>query len=97
MPRTTSTTHAWKWKYSRLFSRKWWKTTSPTYLATRPHFIFDFGEPKQFDTTETMTTEEETTERVKVLSLPREVPPSILTLEQVSELNVLSMFAIDHS
>lgn len=51
MPRTTSTTKAWKWKYSRLFSKINWKPTIPYYVTTRRHPIFDLGDSPDIETT----------------------------------------------
>ncbi|CAF0807118.1 unnamed protein product [Rotaria sp. Silwood1] len=67
MPRTTSTTKAWKWKYSRLFSQKYWKTTIPFFMTTRKHRIFDLGDSFENDITTMIMPESETTEQLQVL------------------------------
>lgn len=82
--RTTSTTKAWKWKYSRLFSRINWKPTMPSFVITREHQIFDVGD----DTTTMIMPESETTEQIQVLPVTISQPTTTFSLEQVSNLSL---------
>jgi len=84
MPRTTSTTKAWKWRYSKLFSRINWKATIPSFVTTRRHPIFDLGDSVDIDTTTMTVPEVQTTEQIQVL--PFNVPELTtgFSLEQVN-------------
>jgi hypothetical protein len=84
MPRKSSTTKAWKWKYSRLFSRKRWKSTSRTILTTRKHNLFDLEQPPEIEmTTSSMMVEQVTTEQFKVLSSTHPPSTAVVYREQV--------------
>ncbi|CAF0732336.1 unnamed protein product [Adineta steineri] len=83
-PRTTTTTKAWKGLYSRLFSRKYWKST------TRKHEIFDLQDTPQFDLTTMIMPEFETMEQTQVLSFTPTYPTTVFSLEKLSkDLNAL--------
>jgi len=87
LPRTTSTTKAWKWKYSKLFSRKNWKPTFPVFLTTRRHQIFDLGDSLKDDITTMIMPESETTEQIQVLPFTLSQPTTTtFSLEQVRNL-----------
>lgn len=89
MPRTTSTTKAWKWRYSKLFSRINWKPTKSYYAATtRRHPIFDLGVFSDIETsTEIIIPEIETTEQIQVLPpVTQSHPTTRFSLEQVSHI-----------
>ncbi|CAF1531951.1 unnamed protein product [Rotaria magnacalcarata] len=85
--RMTTTTKAWKWKYSRLFSQKYRRTTTPYFITTRKRRIFDVGDSVEEDITTVLTPEVETTESMQVL--PFTQPPTASTnvffLEKLSK------------
>jgi hypothetical protein len=84
MPRTSTTTKAWKWKYSRLFSRRQWKSTIPIVATTRKHHIFDLEDRPEIDITTMIMPEVETTEKIKVLPFTIAQQTTMLSIEQVS-------------
>jgi hypothetical protein len=84
MPRTTSTTKAWKWRYSKLFSRLNWKPTIPYFVTTRKHSIFDLGDSSDIEITTMIMPEAETTEQIQVLPFTLPQPTTVFSLEQVS-------------
>jgi hypothetical protein len=92
MPRTTSTTKAWKWKYSRLFSRLQWKPTMPYYVTTRRHKIFDLGDARDVDATTMMMPESETSEQIQVLPFTLSQPTTVFSLEQVRNIFLFNNF-----
>ncbi|CAF1048884.1 unnamed protein product [Rotaria sordida] len=83
--RTTSTTKAWKWKYSRLFSQKYWKTTIPYFITTRKHRVFDLGDSFENEITTTIMPESETTEQIQVLPFTLSQLTNGFSLEQLSK------------
>lgn len=85
MPRTTSTTEAWRWKYSKLFSRIHWTPTQPSFLPTKHRPIFDLGNVLDMETTTTMIIPEvETTEQIQVLPNTWPETSSMFSLEEVT-------------
>jgi hypothetical protein len=84
MPRTTSTTKAWKWRYSKLFSRINWKPTMSYFVTTRKHPIFDLGDSSDIEITTMIMPEAETTEQIQVLPFTLSQPTTVFSLEQVS-------------
>jgi hypothetical protein len=89
MPRTTSTTKAWKWRYSKLFSRINWKTTNSLFVTTRRHPIFDLGDSIGIDATTMIVPEIETTEKIQVLPFTVPELTTGLSLEQVNKISNL--------
>ncbi|CAF2957024.1 unnamed protein product [Rotaria sp. Silwood2] len=85
MPRTTSTTRAWKWKYSRLFSQKYWRTTIPYFMTTRKHRVFDLGDFVENDMTTTIMPETETTEKIQVLPFTLSQLTTSFSFEKLSK------------
>jgi hypothetical protein len=86
MPRTTSTTEAWKWKYSRLFSRLQWRATNPSFVTTRRYPVFDIGDAIAIDTTTMIVPEMETTEQIQVLPFTVPELTTSFSLEQVNRI-----------
>ena len=61
----------------------------PNLFTTRKHSVFDLEEPPQIDTTTfTISEEELTTEKSRVLPMTRSSTTTPLSLEQVSDLSI---------
>ena len=85
IPRTTSTTKAWRWKYSKLFSRLHWTPTEPSFQTTREHPVFDLGDALDIETTTMFILEVQTTELIQVLPLAWTETSTMFSLEEVIE------------
>ena len=84
MPRTTSTTLAWRWKYSKLFSRIHWTPTERPFITTRHRPIFDLGDALDIETTAMIVPAVETTEQVQVLPITWPETSTMFSLEEVN-------------
>lgn len=80
-PRTSTT--AWRWKYSKLFSRKNWRTTMPNDLFAQQHSIFDIGDATDTEITTAVLPEIATTEKPSLLISTAFPTTTRMSIEQV--------------
>ncbi|CAF0807696.1 unnamed protein product [Adineta ricciae] len=85
LPRTTSTTKAWKLIYSQLLSRKRWRVTMPSAVTVERYPVFVSEDPLGNEMTTMIVPEPETTEQVRWASVTLPQPTTAFSIEELSK------------